>query len=232
MTVEIATFLAELDPTLPDINNVYTEGDNHFRLTKSTLQNTLKGAGLGFDGYVTAYEVDLNNLIGVTSNIKAQLDSIKLSEVPIGGIIPFNGLISDIVSPFYLCNGLNGTPDLNNMFIYPTATEGELGNLGGSNNDDIIAHNHSATHTHTSTITTSPQHNHTYQGAANGNDLGGVYKIKSTGGAETFRSQNGAVHVHTVSIPSVAIITSTDGVSATNSNIPPYVYLAFMMRTF
>lgn len=40
MTVEVATFPSQLDPTLPASTDPRSEGDNHLRLLKSVLQNT------------------------------------------------------------------------------------------------------------------------------------------------------------------------------------------------
>lgn len=44
MTVESATFLASLNTSLPDPNDGKSEGDDHLRLIKSTLQNTFPSA--------------------------------------------------------------------------------------------------------------------------------------------------------------------------------------------
>jgi hypothetical protein len=53
--------------------------------------------------------------------------------VPVGGIIIWSGAIVDIPSNYQLCNGTNGTPDLNQRFamgaglsVNPNETGGEL----------------------------------------------------------------------------------------------------------
>ena len=58
--------------------------------------------------------------------------------VPIGGIIPYNGAFDGIPSNWALCDGTNGTPDLRAVFILGTATEGDVGDTGGS---DTHSHN-------------------------------------------------------------------------------------------
>jgi len=58
--------------------------------------------------------------------------------VPIGVILPYNGAFADIPSNWALCDGTNGTPDLRAVFILGTATEGDVGDTGGS---DTHTHN-------------------------------------------------------------------------------------------
>jgi hypothetical protein len=98
MGLETATFIHQLDPANPvGGSDPKSQGDDHFRMMKSTLQNTfpnvegavnashtelniLDGATLStaelnlLDG-VTASTAELNFVDGVTSGIQAQLDS-------------------------------------------------------------------------------------------------------------------------------------------------------------
>lgn len=73
MTVEIATYLSDLDDTLPDgpTNKIY-EGDNHIRLIKQVLQNTFPN----LTGAVSVTHTKINYLSNVSSDIQAQLDAI------------------------------------------------------------------------------------------------------------------------------------------------------------
>lgn len=85
MGLETATYIHELDPTNPvGATDPKSQGDDHIRLTKSTLQNTLPNV----EGPVTASHTELNILDGatlstaelnfvdgVTSSIQTQLDS-------------------------------------------------------------------------------------------------------------------------------------------------------------
>jgi hypothetical protein len=51
--------------------------------------------------------------------------------VPKRVILPYAGLIADIPTGWFLCNGLNGTPDLTDSFILG-GTEAQVGQIGGS----------------------------------------------------------------------------------------------------
>jgi hypothetical protein len=51
--------------------------------------------------------------------------------VPKRVILPYAGQIADIPTGWFLCNGLNGTPDLTDSFILG-GTEAQVGQIGGS----------------------------------------------------------------------------------------------------
>ena len=61
MTVEVATYINGLDPTLPTGADPVPEGDNHLRIIKSTLKTTFPNVA----GAVTADHVALST-VGVT----------------------------------------------------------------------------------------------------------------------------------------------------------------------
>ena len=147
MTVESTTTIDGLDQTLPLTTDRLIEGDNHLRLLKIVVKNIFPGAnGDGFNIPIIATEAQLNYLQGLTADIEAQLIDLRNGEVPVGGIQNYIGLISAIPSRFFLCNGNNGTPDLANKFIIGTATEGALGVTGGSADDMVVSHTHTANH--------------------------------------------------------------------------------------
>ena len=63
MTVEVATFVSELDPLLPADSDGSTELDDHRRLIKAVLQNTFVGDGAGddYDQAVSATLTEMNS---------------------------------------------------------------------------------------------------------------------------------------------------------------------------
>ncbi len=64
-----------------------------------------------------------------------------------GMIILWSGLIADIPGGFALCNGANGTPNLQNRFVIGAGSVYAVGDMGGSSD-----HVHTGTtdgHTHT-----------------------------------------------------------------------------------
>lgn len=71
MSVESASYINQLDSTRPTSSDLKSEGDNHLRLLKVVLQNTLPNIA----GAVTATHTQLNYVTGVTSAIQTQLDA-------------------------------------------------------------------------------------------------------------------------------------------------------------
>lgn len=76
------------------------------------------------------------------------IDIIKatVSEVPSGTICLWHGLIADIPDGWVLCDGNNGTPNLDAKFVYGTISQASIGNTGGSlvhvHTVDCGSHNH------------------------------------------------------------------------------------------
>lgn len=71
MTVENATYIHQLDRTLPTNVDLISEGDDHIRLTKKTVQNTFPNV----TGAVSATHIEISYLTGVTSAIQAQINT-------------------------------------------------------------------------------------------------------------------------------------------------------------
>jgi hypothetical protein len=61
MTIEVATYLDELDPLFPEFNSGVVDGDDHLRLVKSVLQNSFPN----ITAAMTANQDELNRLDGV-----------------------------------------------------------------------------------------------------------------------------------------------------------------------
>ena len=60
---------------------------------------------------------------------------------PIGTIIPYTGEIKNIPSNWRLCDGTNGTPDLNNKYLKGTNEQNKIGITGGNNEFKILSKN-------------------------------------------------------------------------------------------
>lgn len=71
MTVESATYISQLDPSLPASGDPKSEGDNHLRLTKSVLKAQFPNFGTNA---INATAAEVNYLGGVTSGIQTQID--------------------------------------------------------------------------------------------------------------------------------------------------------------
>ena len=88
----------------------FTSGSNYkFVLTDASLN------------VIQTYD-NLYGIIGTTGTVSA---------VPSGGIIMWSGSIGSIPSGYYLCNGQNGTPNLQDSFVVGSGNTYAVGNTGG-----------------------------------------------------------------------------------------------------
>ena len=142
--------------------------------------------------------------------------------IPTGGIIMWSGTIANIPTGWALCNGTNGTPNLQDRFIVGATSGGDgvypgVGvNQTGGNKDAIIPyHNHTdAGHTHNYDPGINSPDNNPLR--LQGNDLntpryGGQTRTTGTGHANI--SYAGTAN------------------NQINANLPPYYALAFIMKT-
>lgn len=73
MPLETGTYISDLVATNPTNADFKNFGDDHLRLLKSVLKNSLPGVS----GAVTATHTELNYVDGVTSNIQTQIDDLS-----------------------------------------------------------------------------------------------------------------------------------------------------------
>lgn len=71
MSVESATYIHQLDQTLPTNVDLISEGDDHIRLGKRVVKNTFPNV----TGAVMPTHVEMNYLTGVTSSIQTQINT-------------------------------------------------------------------------------------------------------------------------------------------------------------
>ena len=133
--------------------------------------------------------------------------------MPIGSIIMFNGLASEIPEGWNICDGTNGTPNLIGKFIKASSTSGET---GGSDEIQLTIDN-LPSHTHTFTgnkLSTSEAggHTHTFRGKYGLSDNADDRDVIVTG-ALTDRittSENGA-HSHTIDMSGSSLGNTGNG---------------------
>ena len=140
--------------------------------------------------------------------------------IPAGMISLWYGSIGSVPTGWYLCDGTNGTPDLRDRFIVGAGTSYAVGATGGSKDAILVSHTHTATSTST---VTDPGHFHTIQ-------------VSGTGSGNPSNTNSGASTASTGTKTTgitVATTTSntTEGVSGTNANLPPYYALAYVMKS-
>ena len=124
--------------------------------------------------------------------------------IPIGGIIIWSGSTGSIPDGWGLCNGSNGTPNLQDRFVVGAGSGYAVDATGGSANAVLIAHSH--------------VHN---------NDIveeGNEFSIGP--GNRSASSKNDSTVITGVDASGNASTTQT----GTNKNLPPYYALAYIMR--
>ena len=101
------------------------------------------------------------NASGITANGQGGL-------LPIGAILLWSGSIATIPTGWFLCNGGNGTPNMQNQFIVGAGSSYGVGAQGGANSV-TLATGHLPSHTHTGNSGTGNQNVlHTHGGTTGG----------------------------------------------------------------
>lgn len=176
-------------------------------LTSLTLASALPVAsgGTGINSVGTA-----GNVLTSTGSAWA---STAVGFIPSGGIIMWSGSIASIPAGWYLCDGLNSTPDLRDRFVVGAGTTYAVAATGGSPNAIVVSHTHTAT-------VTDPGHSHSYTSSTfNCNQNSGQVQAGVAATGTTASNTTG-----------ITVGISTTGSSATNANLPPYYALAYIMK--
>ncbi len=176
-----------------------------------------------------------------------QITVISSTNVPVGGIIMFDGFTAGIPSNWNICDGANGTPDLTDKFIRGTASEANIGNAGGSDTASMPnhrhtggAHTHTASHNHTGSSNSTGAHTHTVssysttrsQGTYNATPIATLLKDTATR-----TTSNTGSHSHSITVNTKSLTTSSAGgvytsyESGGGDNKPAYYTLMYIKRT-
>jgi hypothetical protein len=169
--------------------------------------------------------------------------------VPSGAILMWSGTIATIPSGWRLCDGTNSTPDLRNRFVIGasadsggqanTTVTGATTKTGGSKDSIVVSHTHTGTTAnngaHIHTITETP-HRHNFLNAVvsvptnatytegSGGFIGGSSASFTATANTDITINSGGAHTHTFT-------TNSEGSSGTNTNLPPYFALAYIMKS-
>ena len=68
--------------------------------------------------------------------------------VPVGGIIMWSGATNNIPSGWALCDGNNGTPNLQDKFIVGAGSSYAVAATGGSKDATLVSHTHNLLYNH------------------------------------------------------------------------------------
>ena len=147
----------------------------------------------------------------------------------------WSGQSSNIPSGWALCNGQNGTPNLQDRFIVGAGNQYTVGATGGVNEVTLTtaqmpSHNHGASHT----LSTSQTGSHNHSITSGTDRLGVEYDVSPNyyaveydryGGGST--TGNAGSHTHSIT---GSITIGTAGSNASHENRPPYYALCFIMK--
>ena len=129
----------------------------------------------------------------------------------------WSGSIASIPSGWYLCNGSNSTPDLRSKFVVAAGSTYAVGDTGGSANAVVVSHTHTAT-------VTDPGHTHTLTNLA-------LYSDTVSGGGAGIQTRTNSNNTTVTAVTGITVANSTEGVSGTNANLPPYLGINFIIKT-
>lgn len=131
-------------------------------------------------------------------------DASTGASIPTGGIIIWSGAADQIPDGWALCDGNNGTPNLQDRFVLCAGTSHAVGSTGGA--EEV-----------TLTVAQIPKHSHSISCWPSPPDSGALTASLPT------------LIQHTSSQP-ININTSNVGLSQPHPNIPPYYTLAYIMK--
>lgn len=168
--------------------------------------------------------VDYNTMVGNFRNLNARvlvLEGLEIggltepTNVPVGGIIFWSKSQGEVPSGWAVCDGNNGTPDMRGLFVYGAAVDADVNSSGGSE-----------THSHSNPRTgTASGHSHAGSGSV------GVPSGTSTVAVGTYAVASSG-HGHNYSFTTSPAGEHSHGVGDTDSqsNLPPYIKLFYIMR--
>lgn len=165
-------------------------------------------ARVGANATLTADSLTVKTNLNVTGTFSAS-NTVGGGMVPIGGIIMWSGSVTDVPKGWALCNGDNGTPNLQNRFILGWG-DSAVDTKGGNATQKLAVEN-------------LPAHSHDYTDSyfaeVSGNDTSHSNMSGSKSGVD---SDN---HPYTM-----GRTTAKTGAGKEFSIVPPYYTLAFIKR--
>ena len=220
------------------------------RVDDTTIKST-NGIISVYNSAVPATATPLSNGVAAvgTSTKYAREDHIHPTDTQTGSLFPAGGIImwsgSTAPAGWALCDGTQGTPDLRNKFIVGYSTTYPMSSTGGRRDAIIPSHTHNATSTfagtaldsHTHTIS-DPGHTHSINGGSSstyqsGGGYGASTGHNTTAAAVTLSATTGiGINGASAGTPTGTVSTTIDstGTTVTDSNLPPYYALAFIMK--
>lgn len=134
------------------------------------------------------------------------------ASLPSGLIAIWKGSTSTIPDGWVLCDGQNGTPDLQDKFILGAGNSYGVGNTGGEE-------------THRLTVNEMPSHTHDTSGSSATFSLG-----LRNGGKNSVTANRSDIIQSEIDV-NLSLDLGYSGGSSAHNNMPPYYALCYIMKT-
>lgn len=202
------------------------------QLNKVWRQSSIVAASIGqyINNRTGKDVIDDGDVLKLAALFEEAVKKTSGGGVPLGGIIAWSGSAAAIPAGYSLCDGKNGTPNLEGRFILGGADKGTAGGSMKITVGNLPPHTHTGStseggaHSHEAS---DPGHTHSYTSAIGqaGTNVGGpIYRSDVQTGASKSN----------VSIQGVG--NHSHGMSLNNTGngedyLPPYFQLCYIMRT-
>ena len=225
--------------TIPSgiVATVYTDGSNFYSAQTGSAGDFTVNGNLTATGLTGTGNMSIGGTLAVTGattftgipsgpTASAGTNTTQLATtafaiangIPSGCIVLWSGSVGSVPSGWYLCNGSNGTPNLQDRFIIGAGNTYAVAATGGSADAVVVSHTHTAS-------VTDPSHTHTVNKFTGVNASGGTAYVGDSGGGGVI----GTVNTNSA-YTGISVDNSTTGVSGTNANLPPYYALAYIQK--
>lgn len=212
------------------------------------LNLTTTGVTAGtYGGSINVPQITVDTKGRVTSitsvPVNSTLNTLNIG-MPIGTIALWSGALATIPDGWQICDGTNGTVNLRDRFVVGAGSLYNPGTTGGSADAVVPSHTHTATSTSTFTGAQLPTHSHgvTDNGhehsngrtRISGNDGGWGAGPTVVSGSTGNTTTGITINPQSAGTPSGTVVTSTtlstEGVTASNRNLPPYYALYYIQK--
>ncbi len=143
------------------------------------------------------------------------LDAVGAESHPIGTIVMWSGLLSNIPSGWLLCDGNLGTPDLIQFFASGSPTSTEAGGESGSD-------------THSLSLAEMPSHTHSSSGLGHRHEQ--ELSSVSVAGGSTGLQGNSNAGTYQFNNENAGGSVSSSGSNQSHENKPPFFELAYIQK--
>ncbi len=208
-------------------------------LTVKNGANVTSGNVVVTSGNVNVVNSSANAPLGVieSKNFTTDIDKTGNGAAPKGAIIIWSGSIDNIPTGWALCDGANGSPNLQGKFVVGhgdadnTSVSGSAAyswSATGGEEFVTLTENQLPKHGHTATTSVAGNHSHQMKGYATpvyytcaGSD--DFWCLNRGGGTDLYGGEPAGDHSHTL------LINNTGG-SNKHENRPPYYALAYIIK--